>query len=258
MNPPLHRLDTGQRILDRLRRLRSRWCPTTRERVVAACGDTILAGPFRGMRYVDRAVGSALPPKLLGTYELELHPWLEEIIGTDYREIRVVGCAEGYYAVGLARRLPGCRVLAHDLDRSVPHLLKRLAVINEVADRVEFRGELSAASVASEPAGRTLIVCDIEGAEAELLDPVAMPLLRRSDILVEVHDAAKGTIETILRERFAATHRIRRAIAIPRTLGDIEVPLQRRFRRRTLERSIDEGRKYGLTWLFMTTDETAT
>ena len=213
------------------------------------------------MRYVDRAVGSALPPKLLGTYELELHPWLEEIIRTDYREIRVVGCAEGYYAVGLARRIPECRVLAHDLDRLVPDLLHRLAASNDVADRVEVRGEFSAASVASEPhsapAGRTLIVCDIEGAETELLDPEAMPPLQRADILVEVHDAATGTIETILRERFSATHRIRRAIAIPRTLGDLKVPLQRRFRRRTLERSIDEGRRYGLTWLFMTTDEPA-
>jgi hypothetical protein len=33
----------------------------------------VLDGPFSGMRYVKRAHGSVLLPKLLGTYETEVH-----------------------------------------------------------------------------------------------------------------------------------------------------------------------------------------
>jgi len=249
------RFAIGPRGLVRLRRLwrgMKRRSPAAHDRIVAGCRGGVTAGPFRGMRYVERAVGSALPPKLLGTYERELHPWLEEIVQAGYGRIDVVGAAEGYYAVGLAVRVPGCRVRAYDLDPSSPRLLRLLAARNGVSDRVEFRGEFTAGSLADRADEPTLVLCDIEGAEVELLDPERMPELLRTDILVEVHDAGAGTMERVLRTRFAATHRIRRVVAAPRTLDDVRGPLPAFVRRRAVERAIDEGRRYGLSWLFMT------
>jgi len=68
---------------------------------------TVASGPFRGMRYVARAYHSAYHAKLLGTYEMELHGIVEELCRETPGIIVDVGAAEGYYAVGLAMRLPG-------------------------------------------------------------------------------------------------------------------------------------------------------
>src|SRR5512140_2013789 len=62
----------------------------------------VLSGPFKGMRYGDFSYNSALIPKLLGTYEADLHNWVGEALATGYDAVINVGCAEGYYAVGFA------------------------------------------------------------------------------------------------------------------------------------------------------------
>ena len=102
---------------------------------------TVRHGPFAGMRYpAAESVGSALFPKLLGSYEQELHPWVERLCHNHYTEVVDVGCAEGYYAVGLALRLPGARVYAFDVS---PHAMRRcadMARLNGVLDRVTIGG----------------------------------------------------------------------------------------------------------------------
>ena len=86
-------------------------------RIASSPDLTVRNGPFRGMRYPERAsVGSALVPKLLGSYERELQPVLEDILAREHSEIVDIGCAEGYYAVGLALRLPAARVFAYDTN----------------------------------------------------------------------------------------------------------------------------------------------
>src|SRR3989344_7241810 len=45
----------------------------------AKTGGMVASGPFEGMKYVKDSVGSRLLPKLLGTYELELHPTIEKV-----------------------------------------------------------------------------------------------------------------------------------------------------------------------------------
>ena len=82
-----------------------------------ATGDVVAAGPFAGMRYVRGAVGSVLPPKLLGLYERELHTAIARIVAAAPDEVVDAGAAEGYYAVGLARALPRCRVTAFEIGQ---------------------------------------------------------------------------------------------------------------------------------------------
>src|SRR5579859_5362525 len=59
----------------------------------------VRSGPFAGMRYVDASIGSAYLPKLLGIYERELHPVIEEACASRPGLIVDLGAAEGYYAV---------------------------------------------------------------------------------------------------------------------------------------------------------------
>ena len=240
-----------RRVVRKVRRL---W-PDSASGIGRWTGGTVVAGPFRGMSYLPLALGSALPPKLLGTYERELHPWIEEIALRLYATIHVIGCAEGYYAVGLALRSPASTVHAYDLHPQAPGLLRRLAARNGVSRRVTFRGLFSAAALADPQTPPALLVCDIEGDEVELLDPAQAPGLLAVDMLVEVHDAGTGSIEGLLESRFQTTHQIRRTTAVPRTLADIKTEVRPPLSPRQLQRLLEEGRSKGLTWLYLTVND---
>lgn len=171
-------------------------------------GLVVLDGPFVGMRYVPEAAGSSLLPKLVGSYESELHPTVAAIIGFQYSRIIDVGCAEGYYAVGLARRLPEARVFAFDIDVRARELCEALAKANGVSERVLIAGECGFEELAALSDERTLLICDCEGCELGLLDPSAVPNLRRTDILVELHDMIDESISKTIVSRFEGSHEI--------------------------------------------------
>lgn len=171
-------------------------------------GNTVFSGPFAGMHYASNASEGALMPRLIGCYEAELHPFLAQVAQAGYERVIDIGCAEGYYAVGLARMLPGCHIHAHDIDESAQQACRQLAQANGVTDRVTVAGVFEGAQLARHTAHKTLIVCDIEGAEAQLLDPWQWPDFARFDLLVEVHECFQPGLVRQLDARFAATHTI--------------------------------------------------
>ena len=176
----------------------------------ARLGHAVRAGPFAGLRYPSLASsGSALFPKLLGSYEQELQPALEELLQRSYATVLDIGAAEGYYAVGVARRLPAAHVIAYDSNQKARDQLAAMARANGVDDRIEIRGHCSIGDLASlkcEPP--VLVISDCEGGEAELIDPQRVPLLRDADLLVELHKVHGKSPLPLLRERFAGTHTI--------------------------------------------------
>ena len=87
--------------------------------------EAVVSGPFEGMRYPDHAFERVdlYAPKLLGAYEREIAPALERAIARGPAAAVVIGAAEGYYAIGLARRLPEAIVVAYEADDSKVELL---------------------------------------------------------------------------------------------------------------------------------------
>lgn len=175
--------------------------------IVDDIGTMVAGGPFKGMRFLERAAEGAYIPKLLGCYEAELHPVIERIVKTPYARIVNVGCAEGYYAVGLALRMPSAEVVAYDLDDRARALCRELAQRNDLADRIDIRAECRHADLAG-CADRTLILCDIEGAETDLLDPASAPALTRADLLVELHEIDGRSTGDLLIPRFRDSHAV--------------------------------------------------
>ena len=173
-------------------------------------GTTILSGPFKGMDYSVRAAEGSRSARLLGVYEASLAPVIESIIARAYPLVIDVGSAEGYYAVGLARRMPASHILARDDNPKAQELCRQLAAMNGVAQRVEVGGRMTHADFAICADQPTVIVCDIEGAEADLLDPVAAPGLAFADILVECHDVMRPGLCDLITARFSATHTVTR------------------------------------------------
>ncbi|MCP5373255.1 MAG: methyltransferase [Hyphomicrobiales bacterium] len=174
--------------------------------LVATGGWRVQGGPFRGMRLDDTYL---VPPHLLGGYEASLHPAMEAAVARGYGQIVNIGCSFGYYAIGLARRCPRARVAAHDIDAAALESCRRLAGLNGVADRLSFGGEVTHGDFATWPAGDTLIICDIEGGERDLLDPAAAPALLGFDLVVEIHQDPEEGTRALIESRFAATHDVR-------------------------------------------------
>ncbi len=171
----------------------------------------VARGPFAGMLYPRRRGDIVHAAKLLGTYESELHPALERLLERAPTRVVNVGSGDGYYVVGIARRLPTAQLIAVDPDPLAQRACAATAARNGVAGRVTPRVRLDAAGLQAELGPhRCLCVVDCEGFEDDLLDPVAAPALAAADLLVETHDFAREGVTARLTARFAATHDIAR------------------------------------------------
>jgi len=189
-----------------------------KSKYIKHAGSRVRKGPFAGMHYLDQAVGSAILPKLAGTYELELMPLVRQIIESGaYDRIIDIGAAEGYYAVGFARSMPVLTVVAFEADERGRQLLGELAERNAVKDRVRIEGFCTVPALSRVVRSGVLIFCDCEGGEYELLDPVQIPGLCEVDMVVELHDYQDPRITPAMRHRFESTHELFFIDATPRS-----------------------------------------
>jgi hypothetical protein len=205
---------------------RARWLRSPMRRItrayVAAYGLTVRDGPFAGLRYprVDVANVTTLVPKLVGSYERELHAALERLLEPRPPLVVNAGCADGYYAVGLALRLPGAIVHALDLEPRWRWICGRLARVNEVPERVAIGERLDAAVLSRLPLEDALVVIDCDGCEDGLFEPETVIALKRAAVIVETHDTIVTGVTSRLRDRFAASHDIEVIEAEPRWISE--------------------------------------
>jgi len=190
-------------------------------------GYTVLRGPFAGLRYPQHLALAieAYPAKLLGTYEEELHGTVEELVQAQPATVINVGASDGYYAIGLACRLPGAVVHAFDTNEAHHQVLREVATENGVDGRLRIGGECDPATIetvlqASDAQTGALIVCDCEGCEAAVLDPEGAPSLATSSLLIECHDLIHDGITSTLDGRFGSTHDIELISTRPRWVCD--------------------------------------
>jgi len=216
--------------------------------IVKRYGLVVLAGPFAGMLYVAEEAGNSLP-KLLGSYEAELHQWVTTIINADYGKIINVGCAEGYYAVGFALKVPETRVFAFDIDPRARQLCEKMAKMNGVSERVVVRGECNWQRLDALLDDRSLVICDCEGCELALLDPGQVPNLRVSDVLVELHNFVDRSISPTIISRFADTHDISLVSSLER--DPATYPALETFNDWDRHVAVAEFRPEQMQWAFM-------
>ncbi len=171
-------------------------------------GKIVLGGPFQGMEFLEQSAEGCHVAKLLGCYEQPLFPHIEKAILSKFDLILNIGCAEGYYAVGMAMRMPKTKILAFDTNKQAQASCHKLATRNKVSDRVHVGGTFSVSDFQKYQTGRTLLLCDIEGAENELLDIHLADRLKEIFIIVESHECLLPGTTQRLTERFSATHDI--------------------------------------------------
>lgn len=243
--------NSGKRLIDRAR---TRYTlatitPANRE-FVSRYGLQVSGGPFRGMQYLpgQEEYQGDLVLKLLGIYEEELHGALAAWQADPPEIVVNVGCAEGYYAVGLALTMPQTRILAYDIDPAARLLCARFAELNGVADRVEIHGECTPAVLEELDAEQVAVLSDCEGYELTLLDGDAVPALRRWRILVECHDFVEPSITATLQRRFSSTHEV----SLITSVAQRTAPVEMSFMNARQRAAVLNERPVTMTWLAMT------
>jgi hypothetical protein len=113
-------------------------------------------------------------------------------------------------AVGFAKRCPTATVYAYDIVELCQDRTRELAQKNGVADSVKIGGECTVAELNRLSGENSLVFCDCEGAEVDLIDPAKAPNLLKTTMIVEFHDHVRTdmTISQVIMQRFASSHDI--------------------------------------------------
>lgn len=180
--------------------------------LVAQSGYIVQAGPFAGMELPPRVSwgDGDLLPKLIGSYESELHAAIAGIVAAQPDMVVDIGAAEGYYPVGFARLLPGAHAHGFDSNEVAQDVCREAARLNGVEAQVSVGGHCTPVVLQHllARAQRPALICDCEGEERLLIDPLRVPALASSLVVVECHDFIDATITQTLVDRLTSTHEL--------------------------------------------------
>lgn len=213
----------------------------------------VQTGPFKGTTLLPRYMwgDGDTAAKLMGVYEDELHGFVEQAISNQPDAVINVGCAEGYYSVGFARRLPNVKVCAVDIEERATHIVWDTASANELKNLEAITAMVTHEWLESRCSDLTnpLLVFDCEGAELELLDPAKVSSLDHCSIIVECHDCMNPVITPTLIERFKSTHDIQ---SVSQTYKDsYQFDFLQHLSDCDKWALVHEGRPSTMSWLYM-------
>jgi hypothetical protein len=178
--------------------------------LIDAVGPRVQFGPFAGTLLAESASwqDGDIVPKILGSYEQELHNSIQRAIERCPEVVINIGCAEGYYAIGLARKLPNAYVYAFDTDSKARAACLSAARQNGVSERIDVRAECRSEELITLASGRrrVFVICDCEGAEYELFNIHTIESLSNTDLIIECHDFRIRDIRTTLSKNFSSSH----------------------------------------------------
>jgi len=170
---------------------------------------SVLYGPFKGMKispnvcWGDGDTGG----KLLGIYENELFDSIQEVIETNPDVVVNYGCAEGYYGVGLGMLLPQSKIVFVDIEDKAIQVSRQNAELNQIKNAEYYnKGDQQMLETILSSAENPFLLMDCEGAEDYLLDIEAVPSLKKTTILVEVHEFMSQGMTDRLIYKFNETH----------------------------------------------------
>ena len=201
------------------------------------------------MKYVTTVAATNLADELLGTYELELHPAIENMIAFDPELVIDIGTATGTTRWGSPGIRANARVIGYDISSYARAVTRRVAAVNGLSGRVEVRAACTSEELQTEVSRvkRAAIFSDCEGYEDVLMDPARSPAAeerlpaRRGARHVRARGVAAcdGTVRAD-----AHTDEVR---AAPRTAADL--PPGVKLDARQFDQAMNEHRQASSAWL---------
>lgn len=170
---------------------------------------TVNRGIFKGIILSKHgSYGSSFLPKVTGYYEHELENEFKLILEDAFTNIVVIGAAEGYYAVGLAKKKPDSNVFAFDISKKALKLCLLNKVLND-AKNLTISGVCSQTHLIKLCRNtKSLVICDIEGDEDALFSEIDPMVLQNTTLVIELHELANMGVTDKLRSIFESTHHI--------------------------------------------------
>jgi hypothetical protein len=220
------------------------------QRIAPSLDHRVKSGPFAGMLFKVTPTWGCITLKLLGVYEYWLHDLLRRLaLAKRFHRVIDLGCAEGYYAVGLTRLFKPQVSFAFDLSEASQVQTKALYQMNSLVGTVGGKAGVAELSSCIESGANTLVMADIEGDEANVLDPNLVSGLRQADIICELHESRKCEMQALLQQRFGDTHSS--LIITQKDLQATEIPEFRGYS--DLDRHLlsCEARPRPMRWLYL-------
>ncbi len=215
-------------------------------------------GPFKGMLFsTETSPASSTYAKLLGSYESEIHPFINIVLARHHQLVINIGCDDGYYALGLAMRKPGIKVMAYDSNKKTIAKAISLAKKNHLENQVSFAGTFHATHINELDENiNTLFIVDCEGAEKEIFTQENAAKLKRADLLIELHINLHPDLEDYFSNMFSHTHHVQ-------IVNSIDDHLKARHfdypeiagRGYELKKYITQEREIFMQWMLLTAKE---
>lgn len=212
-------------------------------------------GLFKGMKYPSfNAVFSSILPKLSGTYENELNIVFDKLQANRYELIVDIGCAEGYYAVGLALMFPTTPIYAFDTDSEARKLCHDMALLNQVQDQVIINGECTIENLSILINGkRCLIISDCEGYEEDLFTDERSHVFSKCDLIVELHPFENKNIKKDIYDALSNGHQVQFISSLDTNRKAFELSENYiHFSNLQKAQIVDEKRPHTMDWLIAT------
>lgn len=170
---------------------------------------TVIRGPFSGLKLPETGAWSDADvlSKIIGSYEAEIFPFLESEISRNPNVVVNIGASEGYYAIGMKRRLPNSDVYTYDIDIKSFSALDYCKKINGVditrLERFDYNDPLSGISTSNKI--KPLFIFDCEGFERNIIN-FPKNILSISGFIIELHDIFVPNISKSLMEYLSDSH----------------------------------------------------
>ena len=170
---------------------------------------TVQNGFFTGLIVPPKTSwGDDIMPKILGTYEEELFPVFESLKDCYFSALINIGCADGFFAVGLAQRLQFKKVFAIDISSDALEICKENRAANGVTTPFDYMLSIDRTGleqILAEKPG-SLVLCDCEGFELELFDGIDAKSIEQAHFIIECHDFVDRTITERIENALRPTH----------------------------------------------------
>ena len=158
--------------------------------------NTVAYGPFRGMKLSedvwwgkgDRAA------MILGLYEQEVQKEISDS-PKEYDIFIDLGAADGFFGVGsiVSKKFRKC--YCYEASKIGQKAIKLNAIRNSVEDKITIYGiadEDFTDPIPSTELERAILLCDIEGGEFTLFSKKVFEVLRKSIVIIEVHENVRN------------------------------------------------------------------
>lgn len=218
----------------------------------------VIRGIFKDIKYQQmKAVGSALYPKLLGTYEKHLNPYLYDLLDNCYEKIINIGCGEGYFTLGLAKLFPHVKLEAYDIKKEAISLCKNNIKLNNLTKQIQvFHDTFDTDKVKNlEVDKRYFIFCDCEGCEDSIFTKENIPYFRNCDLIIELHEFIHSDIKTTIYNLFRESHEVSIITEDKRLPKYDEIDILDNIYLKDVHRLVNERRPQIMTWAVILSKE---